>query len=67
MYVIIRGACHVRIKRMTPDGQEDSQVVATLYDGQQFGELALMNNKKPDNIVKTVKINATGTLRIGHV
>jgi len=33
MYVIIRGACHVRIKRISSDGTEDSQVVATLYDG----------------------------------
>lgn len=60
MYVIIRGACHVRIKTVKPDGGEDNQVVATLYDGMQFGELALMNAKKSNNLIKRIKMNEIG-------
>ncbi|KAL4498514.1 hypothetical protein ABPG72_019632 [Tetrahymena utriculariae] len=67
MYVIIRGACHVRIKRISPDGKDDSLVVATLYDGQQFGELALMNQKKSTNIVKSIKANDLGPIRISQI
>jgi hypothetical protein len=33
MYVIIKGACHVRIKRINNEGKDDNPVVATLYDG----------------------------------
>lgn len=60
MYIIIRGACHVRIKHIKQDGQENDLVVATLYDGMQFGELALMNAKKPDNMIKSIKMNDMG-------
>ena len=33
MHVIIKGACHVRIKRIGDEGQITNPVVATLYDG----------------------------------
>lgn len=41
MYIIIKGAVHVRIKQEQPDGKITNPVVVTLYDGTQFGELAL--------------------------
>lgn len=43
MYVIIRGGCHVRIKRITNDGREENPVIVSIYDGIQFGELAFMS------------------------
>ena len=45
MYIILTGACHVRIKN--PHNPEDDlgPVVSTLYDGQNFGELALIDSK----------------------
>jgi hypothetical protein len=42
MYIIVRGGCHVRIRRETSDGRIENPVVVTMYDGMQFGELALM-------------------------
>jgi hypothetical protein len=33
MYIIIRGGCHVRIKRETMDGNIENPVVHTMYDG----------------------------------
>lgn len=36
------GGCHVRIKRVDLDGKVENPVVHTMYDGVQFGELALM-------------------------
>ncbi|KRX08424.1 Cyclic nucleotide-binding protein [Pseudocohnilembus persalinus] len=41
MYIIIKGAVHVRIKQEQEDGKITNPVVVTLYDGTQFGELAL--------------------------
>jgi hypothetical protein len=33
MYIIIRGVCHVRVKREFDDGNERDVVVGTIYDG----------------------------------
>lgn len=48
MYIILRGGVHVRIKRINIAGEQENPVVVSLYDGLQFGELALMkvNDKK---------------------
>jgi hypothetical protein len=42
MYIIIKGGCHVRVNRRDEEGNENNIIVATLYDGQSFGELSLM-------------------------
>ena len=55
MYIIIKGGCHVRIKRETMDGHYENQVVHTMYDGIQFGELALMQaTEKPKGLAATL-------------
>ncbi|CAD8156174.1 unnamed protein product [Paramecium pentaurelia] len=41
MYIILNGGCHVRIKN--PHVAECNPIVSTLYTGQQFGELALID------------------------
>ena len=43
MYIIIKGGVNVRIKRKNINGDIENPVVVTLYDGSQFGELALMH------------------------
>lgn len=69
MYIILRGVCHVRIKRQFENGEERDVVVTTLYDGQAFGELSLINyNRK--NIYKSVLhklVNEGKTLRITNI
>lgn len=55
MYIILRGACHVRVQN---SHMEEHPVVVTLYDGQQFGELALIDTK--DNKSKVLKANVSG-------
>jgi len=42
MYIILRGGVHVRIKRTNIAGVQENPVVVSLYDGMQFGELALL-------------------------
>eukprot|EP01017_Pseudomicrothorax_dubius_P007327 TRINITY_DN12266_c0_g1_i2.p1 TRINITY_DN12266_c0_g1~~TRINITY_DN12266_c0_g1_i2.p1 ORF type:complete len:518 (-),score=109.95 TRINITY_DN12266_c0_g1_i2:73-1626(-) len=42
MYVILKGSVNVRVKRQNLFGKEESRVVASLYDGAHFGELAMM-------------------------
>eukprot|EP01017_Pseudomicrothorax_dubius_P017296 TRINITY_DN19565_c0_g1_i1.p1 TRINITY_DN19565_c0_g1~~TRINITY_DN19565_c0_g1_i1.p1 ORF type:complete len:687 (+),score=110.64 TRINITY_DN19565_c0_g1_i1:79-2139(+) len=42
MYVILKGAVNVRIKKKGADGKEEERLIATLYDGGHFGELAMM-------------------------
>ncbi|EAS00604.2 cyclic nucleotide-binding domain protein (macronuclear) [Tetrahymena thermophila SB210] len=42
MYIILFGSCNVQVKYVNDYGVEIERVVATLYDGQQFGELAMM-------------------------
>jgi hypothetical protein len=51
MYIILRGGVHVRIKRNNIAGELENPVVVSLYDGLQFGELALMkvNDKSKDS------------------
>lgn len=61
MYIIIKGGCHVRFKRVNLDGTVENPVVASIYDGQQFGDLALMNQQKPRGLTATLmKTNAQG-------
>jgi len=41
MYVIIKGSCHVRVHQINAyNGDLENPVVATLYDGVHFGEIA---------------------------
>ena len=55
MYIIVRGGCHVRIRRETMDGSFENPVVHTMYDGIQFGELALMQtSEKPKGLAATL-------------
>ncbi|KAL4495665.1 hypothetical protein ABPG72_014134 [Tetrahymena utriculariae] len=42
MYIILFGSCNVYVKSVNEYGVQIERVVATLYDGQQFGELAMM-------------------------
>jgi CRP-like cAMP-binding protein len=42
MYVILRGSVNIRIKKKDYSGVVVDVIVATAYDGLQFGELALM-------------------------
>lgn len=63
MYIIIKGGCHVRIRRTNLDGSVENPVVASIYDGQWFGDLALMNQQKPKGLTATLmKSNAQGQL-----
>jgi len=41
MYVIIKGGCHVRIRVLNSMGEYEERVVTTLYDGINFGDIAL--------------------------
>lgn len=42
MYVIIKGSCHVRVRRTNIDGEVENPVVNTLYDGIHFGEISIL-------------------------
>ena len=45
MYVILRGSCNVRTIRTTPYGTQEDIVVNCIYDGEKFGELAMMGTR----------------------
>ena len=50
-YIILRGAVNVRRfehKENETDNKDFDKIVAVLYDGQGFGELALIPKKNPD-------------------
>ena len=62
MYVIIKGAVNIRRIRKTKNEQLQNLVVNTLYDGEIFGELAMMGTtqkkeKNSKDLAKTVKEN----------
>eukprot|EP01016_Furgasonia_blochmanni_P046805 TRINITY_DN679_c0_g3_i1.p1 TRINITY_DN679_c0_g3~~TRINITY_DN679_c0_g3_i1.p1 ORF type:complete len:327 (-),score=44.43 TRINITY_DN679_c0_g3_i1:796-1776(-) len=44
MYIILQGSVNVRIKRKNVYGAVEEITVACLYDGQSFGELALIGS-----------------------
>lgn len=52
MYVILRGSCNVRITRTTQYGTQEDVVVACLYDGDRFGELAMMGTTAKSSLIK---------------
>jgi hypothetical protein len=54
MYIIIRGGVNVRIRRVNLDGKIENPVVTAMYDGEKFGDLALMNAPKPKGLVATL-------------
>lgn len=72
MYIIIKGGVHVRIKRVNINGEEENPVFVTLYDGTQFGELALNAvDKKPTGLIATLmgddqKINSLKQVKGKH-
>lgn len=51
MYVILKGAINIRKLRVAKEGIEQNTVINTLYDGEMFGELAMMGTtqKKEKN------------------
>lgn len=51
MYVILKGAINIRKFRISKEGIEQNTVINTLYDGEMFGELAMMGTtqKKEKN------------------
>ena len=59
MYVILKGAINIRRIRTTKDHIIQNIVVNTLYDGDIFGELAMMGTtqKKEKNIMEINKNN----------
>ena len=46
MYIILRGSANVLIKRTDVDGKEWLETVAVVYDGNHFGEIALLKKYK---------------------
>jgi len=59
MYVILRGSVNVRVKKKTSYGTVENLIVNTLYDGNHFGDYAIVGKgrrkKKPAHpIVKIV-------------
>lgn len=42
MYVILKGSVNVLIKQRDSAGNFEQHLVATLYDGKAFGDLALI-------------------------
>lgn len=46
MFIILRGACNIIIDRHVSYQDNPIQVqIASIYDGQQFGDLAMMGTK----------------------
>ena len=42
MYVILRGSCNIRVDCKEVDKNRDDKIINVLYDGDHFGELAMM-------------------------
>ncbi|KAL4446919.1 hypothetical protein ABPG74_014891 [Tetrahymena malaccensis] len=57
MYIILFGSCNVQVKSVNEYGVEIERVVATLYDGQQFGELAMMKTTTKKQKQTDVEVN----------
>lgn len=57
MYVILKGAVNIRKNRTSKNGHMQNIVINTLYDGDLFGELAMMgtNQKKEKNVQDLTK------------
>lgn len=52
MYIILKGSVNVRIKSKTKTGYEFETIINSLYDGDHFGDLALMGTKQKDSTDK---------------
>ena len=55
MYVILRGSVNIRILKTIDiyEGISSSHVVNSFYDGDHFGDLAMMLMKKSQNVLKS--------------
>ena len=55
MYVILRGSVNIRILKTIDiyEGISSSHVVNSFYDGDHFGDLAMMSMKKSQNVLKS--------------
>lgn len=59
MYVVLQGAVNIRKSYKTKSNQLQNTVINTLYDGETFGELALMGTteKKEQDVKDLIKKN----------
>ena len=58
MYVVLKGAVNVRKIKKGRDGQMQNYVINTLYDGDIFGELAMMGTtQKKEKNVQDLNLN----------
>ena len=56
MYVILKGSVNVRISKKLDSNYLDDRIVAVLYDGFHFGELAMMKTSTKKEESSTEKL-----------
>ena len=63
LYCIVRGSCDVIITRKNILGETESQLVANIYDGNHFGDIALMKKFEPDDDRNQIEMQRLATIK----